>query len=155
MTTDIEKIKLSEKVATTSRAAQKFYNKKIYMAIINDSARYEFLIAKHLKDIASYVYKYNMYSFCVPNSLSIIKGILLNPESLPYNSHLANYVYIITTDGSSYEIVVDIQAAVDFIENEITTFNNDIEDFIVVEGLELELRKTILFCELIQRNKKS
>jgi len=130
-----------DKVATNIRELREFDGEEVYFLLFNiKNVKIEYAAATSIISILSYIRSYNLQSeISVENSM-ILRGYVHLAEELPYELDIDEVAYVIA-DDYDFADFEDMKACTDYIEEQLDSLYEDIDNFVVIVGNELSVKQ--------------
>jgi len=143
------------KVATTVKELREFEGEQVYLLLFNtDNVRVEYAAATSIVKIIAYIRSHNLHSEISIEKSMLLRGYVYLAEELPYDLEVDDIAYVIADD---YDFVDfgDMQSCTEYIEEQLNSLYEDIDNFVVIIGSELSMKQQHRIIKRILYNKKT
>lgn len=144
-----------DKVATTVKELREFEGEQVYLLLFNtDNVQVEYAAAISIVKIIAYIRSHNLYSRINIEKSMLLRGYVYLAEELPYDLEVDDIAYVIADD---YDFVDfgDMQSCTEYIEEQLNSLYEDIDNFVVIIGSELSIKQQHRIIKRILYNKKT
>jgi len=145
---------MKDKVATTVHALREFEGEEVYFLLfdVTDSI-IEYVASTTILNIIKYVRSHNLQSRLSLTKTMLLRGYAYKAEELPYDLDMDEVAYVIADDYDFADFET-MDGCVGYIEEQMQSLNEDIENFAVLIGSELSTTQQHRIIERILYNSK-
>lgn len=143
-----------DKVAVTISELRSFEGREVYFLIFDvNNIKIEYVSALSIMKIISYIRSHNLFSKIDIKKTMLIRGYVYLAEELPYDLDTDDIAYVIADDYDFIDFG-NMDMCTEYIEEQLNTLHEDIENFAVIIGNELSTEQQHKIIKRILYNKE-